>query len=340
MRFFSLLVALSAAGTALAAPQQRQLPPCGKLRYFGVNEAGPEFGESQFPGQPGKDYIWPDEQKMQQFIDLGMNMLRINFLMERLIPKLTGQPDEAYMRNLTNTINFITKQGVYAMMTPHNYGRYYQNVMNDVDGFKTWWTTAATPFKDNPLVVFDTNNEFKDMDQQLVIKLNQAAIDGIRAAGAKDQIITPEGNFYTGAWTWIKSGGNSETMGVLTDPAHPGDTSRLIYQMHQYSDSDGSGSSETCVNNTVMADRLVGATEWLRQNKKQAIIGEYAGGANPTCFDAIIGGLRYMEKNSDVWLGALWWAAGPWWKNQKWYDMEPPDGIAWKEYIPKLKEFI
>lgn len=164
------------------------------MRYFGVNEAGPEFGESQFPGQPGKDYIWPDEQKMQQFIDLGMNMLRINFLMERLIPKLTGQPDEAYMRNLTNTINFITKQGVYAMMTPHNYGRYYQNVMNDVDGFKTWWTTAATPFKDNPLVVFDTNNEFKDMDQQLVIKLNQAAIDGIRAAGAKDQIITPEGN--------------------------------------------------------------------------------------------------------------------------------------------------
>ena len=38
------------------------------------------------------------------------------------------------------------------------------------------------------------------MDQSLVVNLNQAAINGIRAAGATSQYITVEGNDWTGAW--------------------------------------------------------------------------------------------------------------------------------------------
>jgi Cellulase (glycosyl hydrolase family 5). len=41
------------------------------------------------------------------------------------------------------------------------------------------------------------------MDNQLVLPLNQAAIDGIRAAGATLQLIFVEGNSWTGAWTWV-----------------------------------------------------------------------------------------------------------------------------------------
>lgn len=58
-------------------------------------------------------------------------------------------------------------------------------------------------------------------------------------------------------------------MGALTDPQN-----KLIYQMHQYLDSDGSGTSTTCVNSTIFANRLVDATNWLKKNNKLGMIGE------------------------------------------------------------------
>jgi endoglucanase len=82
-------------------------------------------------------------------------------------------------------------------------GRYYNNIISDVDGFKAWWATTAKLFASNDKVIFDTNNEYHDMDNSLVARLNQAAIDGIRGAGATSQYIFVEGNSWTGAWTWV-----------------------------------------------------------------------------------------------------------------------------------------
>lgn len=45
------------------------------------------------------------------------------------------------------------------MINPHNYGRWYGEIMTDVPGFEAFWKTLATPFKNNKLVMFDTNNE-------------------------------------------------------------------------------------------------------------------------------------------------------------------------------------
>lgn len=142
------------------------------------------------------------------------------------------------------------------------------------------------------------------MDQTLVLNLNQAAIDGIRSAGATSQYIFAEGNSWSGAWTWTDINDN---MKQLTDPEN-----KLIYQMHQYLDSDGSGTSETCVSSTIGEERVKAATQWLKDNGKKGFLGEFAGGANDVCKSAIQGMLSYMESNSDVWLGVSWWSAGPW----------------------------
>lgn len=82
--------------------------------------------------------------------------------------------------------------------------------------------------------------------------------------------------------------------------------------MHQYLDSDGSGTSATCVSSDIGLQRVEGATAWLRTNKKLGVIGEFAGGANSVCLAAVKGMLDHMKANSDVWLGALWWGGGPW----------------------------
>ena len=270
----------------------------------------------------------------KQLLSKGMNMFRINFAMERLTPNsLTAPLDYYYSSNLTDMVNYITSKGAYAMIQPHNYGRFYNNIITDTAGFQTWWKNVASLYANNNLVVFDTNNEYHDMDINLVANLNQAAINGIRAAGATTQYITPEGNCYTGAMSWV-SCGNAAALINLKDPSDS-TGSKIIYQMHQYLDSDNSGSHTECVSSTIFQERLVAATNWLRQNKKLGLIGEYAGGANAQCITALQGGLKYLKENDDVWVGNLWWAAGPWWGDYI-YSMEPTSGIAWTNVLPSI----
>jgi len=57
--------------------------------------------------------------------------------------------------------------------------------------------------------------------------------------------------------------------------------------MHQYLDSDGSGTSDQCVDATIGSSRLLAATAWLKSNNKKAILGEFAGGSNTVCENAV-----------------------------------------------------
>lgn len=68
---------------------------------FGVNESGAEFGSGKFPGVLGTDYIWPDTSTIQTLRNAGMNIFRVPFAMERLVPnQLTGSADATYMSGL------------------------------------------------------------------------------------------------------------------------------------------------------------------------------------------------------------------------------------------------
>jgi endoglucanase len=238
----------------------------------------------------------------------GLNIFRIPFLMERLVPgSLTSGINSAYLADLKSISSYITSKGGYPVICAQNFGRYYGNVITDTNGFKTFWQTVATQFKSDSKVIFDTNNEYHDMDNSLVVNLNQAAINGIRAAGATSQTIFVEGNSYTGAWTWVSSGTGSGMAG-LTDP-----NSNIIYEMHQYLDSDGSGTHDSCVSTNIGVERITAATNWCRSNGKNCILGETAAAANSQCISALSNMLNYMKNNNDVWRGWLLWGGGPWW---------------------------
>ncbi|CAI7589684.1 unnamed protein product [Penicillium manginii] len=329
MKFSSVVFAASAATMAYAYPSGRDVIPNKRV---GVSESGAEFGEGNLPGTLGTDYTWPVTSKIQVLRDAGMNIFRVPFLMERLVPSsITGSLDATYLKDLKATVEFITDSGAYAVLDPHNYGRYSGSVISSTANFKAWWKTVATEFASNEKVIFDTNNEYHDMDQTLVLNLNQAAIDGIRAAGATTQYIFVEGNAWTGAWSWTD---NNDNMKGLTDTQD-----KIVYEMHQYLDSDSSGTSETCVSSTIGKERLTAATEWLKTNNKKGFIGEFAGGVNSDCETAVKGMLSYMSDNSDVWMGAEWWSAGPWWGSYM-YSLEPTSGPAYSTYLPILKEYF
>ncbi|CEI62377.1 Endoglucanase gh5-1 [Fusarium venenatum] len=306
-------------------------PGDGKFLWAGVNEAGGEFGEKNLPGTWGKDFTFPEPAAVDTLISQGYNTFRVQLKMERANPSgLTGAYDQAYLKNLTSIVNHITGKGATVLLDPHNYGRYFDKIITSTSDFQTWWKNFATQFKSNSRIMFDTNNEYHTMDQTLVLNLNQAAINGIRAAGAT-QYIFVEGNQWSGAWSWPDVNDN---MKALTDPEN-----KLIYEMHQYLDSDSSGTSPNCVSTSIGVERLQAATKWLRDNKKIGMIGEFAGGPNETCKTAVKNMLDFMKANTDVWKGFTWWSAGPWWGDYM-YSFEPPSGSAYQYYNSLLKSYI
>lgn len=146
-----------------------------------------------------------------------------------------------------------------------------------------------------------------------------AAIAAIRGAGASNLVLVP-GNAWTGAWTWSLSWygtPNAQVMLGVVDPA-----GNYAYEVHQYLDVDGSGTSPTCVSNTIGVERLTAFTQWLRDHGRRAFLGELAGGDNVTCRDAVGAMLDHIDANRDRWIGWSWWAAGPWWGNY-FFTLEP-----------------
>lgn len=358
MKVGTFSVFLSTAGLVIGASHEKASKRAGSFQWFGSNESGAEFGSGDIPGVYGTDYTFPNTTAIQILIDAGMNIFRVPFLMERMIPnEMTGSLDADYFDGYSEVIDYITSNGAYAVIDPHNFGRYYGDMITSTSDFEVFWETLASQFTSNDKVIFDTNNEYYGFEEADVVALNQAAINGIRGVGATTQYIFAEGNDYTGAWTWTEF--NTEMIN-LTDPSN-----LLIYEMHQYLDSDGSGTSDVCVNSTIGQDRVESATAWLIENDVKAILGEYAGGANSVCEEAVTGMLDYLAENSDVWLGAMWcvspplftfahvpglsslltlmsrhrWSAGPWWGDYI-FSMEPPDGTGYEAYLSILKEFM
>ncbi|GAA5879236.1 hypothetical protein JCM1840_007622 [Sporobolomyces johnsonii] len=158
------------------------------------------------------------------------------------------------------------------------------DVITSVSDFTTFWKRLAEQFKSNSLVVFDLQNEPHDMDDTVL-----------------------EGNAWTAAGSWVSSG-NGANLVNLEDP-----NDKLVYEVHSYLDGDASGTSETCASPSIGQERIEVFTAWLKENGKKGFLGEFAGGANSVCKEAIDGMLAYLEENKSVWMGWCWWAAGARW---------------------------
>jgi endoglucanase len=74
------------------------------------------------------------------------------------------------------------------------------------------------------------------------------------------------------------SSGNAAAFANLKDP-----NNHIAIEMHQYLDSDGSGTNATCVSSTIGAERLQVATQWLQQTGFKGVLGEIGAGSNRAC---------------------------------------------------------
>lgn len=134
------------------------------LEYVGVNMAGAEFGSV---GQDyGVGYIYPKPEEIDYFVSKGLNAFRVCFKWERLqnTANQSFVPEE--LTRLQTLVNYITEEkGKYAILDPHNYGKYYDGPA-DKGAFGDFWKRLAEIFKDNNNVLFNLINEPTTHEEQ------------------------------------------------------------------------------------------------------------------------------------------------------------------------------
>jgi endoglucanase len=309
------------------------------MQWRGVSLAGAEFGESNLPGTYNTHYVYPTVASVGYFKAKGMNMVRLPFLWERLQPTLNQAFDATELQRLDNFVQQVTATGVTVLIDPHNYARYHGNLIGSTavpnTAFADFWSRLATQYKNNPNVTFGLMNEPNTMPTEQWLTSANAALAAIRSAGANNLVTVP-GNAWTGAHSWTQSWygtANGTVMKGINDPAK-----NMIFEVHQYLDSDSSGQVATCASATIGSERLSAFTTWLRANGYRAMLGEFAGGDNATCNQAVADMLKHMTANQDVWAGWTWWAAGPWWGSYI-YSIEP-NGTADKPQMAVLQPYL
>jgi len=317
----------STIGTIAVSCTTNSSGSSSSIKYRGVNLAGADFGEGNLPGTFGVDYTYPTNTEAIYFKSKGMNVIRLPFRWERLQPTLNTALSPTELARMQTFVNQAIAAGHTVLLDPHNYARYQNNIIGASSvtnaNFADFWGRLAMVYKNNPAVMFGLMNEPNTMSTETWVSAANAAIAAIRATGANN-IITVPGNGWTGAYSWTQNWygtANASAMLAITDPSN-----NLLFEVHQYLDSNSSGNSDQCVSATIGAERLVSFTNWLRTNSKKGFLGEFAGGNNPTCNQGIANMLAYIQNNADVWSGWTWWAAGPWWGGYQ-YTIEPNNGV-------------
>jgi endoglucanase len=261
-----------------------------------------------------------------------MNIIRLPFRWERLQQTAYAPFDTNELARLDSTIQSIVSKGMIVIIDPHNYARYYGDLIGTTNvptaAFCDFWSRLASTYRNTPSVWFGLMNEPHGIDATNWLAIANAAIAAIRQTGAQNTILVP-GTAWSGAHSWLQTWygtPNGTAMKQISDPA-----SNFFFEVHQYLDADSSGTHNNVVSDTIGSERLQDFTQWCRSNGFRAFLAEFAcprsDTGNPTDPDytgyrAVRDMCSYMQTNTDVWAGWTWWAAGPWW-GEYMFTLEP-----------------
>lgn len=314
--------------------------PSGRVRFGGVNIAGFDFGSYDNCGtKTSGPYITPSNliAQINHFVqDDALNAFRLPVSWQYLI----NQFDGGFLGpNVLDSGNFDTYDSLVqgclnagaalCIIDVHNYARFNGRIIGQ-DGpsaqqFASLWSQIATRYAGESRIAFGLMNEPHDEGCSSpnggVIDINtwagvlQTAVNAIRAAGANSQMIILPGKGWTHAATYL-SGASSDGSGPalmgITDPA--GGTDKLVFEVHEYLDSNNSGGGGDCVTNNIDTSFGRGGfsnlVAYLRAQGRLAMLTETGGPATENCARLLCQQFNYLAENSDVFLGYTNWAAG------------------------------
>lgn len=285
--------------------------------FRGINLSGAEFGDRN--GVYSQNYTYPSKEIIGYFAGKGMNTVRLPFLWERLQPKLNGPLNADELGRLKGAVASIRAADMLTILDPHNYATYDGKQIGTQAvpdaAFADFWKKLSSAFANQKDVTFGLMNEPHDMTADHWLKSANAAIAAIREVGAKNLILVP-GTDWTGAHSWQVN--NADVMVNIKDPAD-----NYAYEVHQYLDSNFSGTHATCEKAKEAVAAINTMTDWLKANHKRGFMGEFGAGGSVDCLTGLAEMVDAMNTGNDVWTGWTYWVAGDWWPPEEPLNIKP-----------------
>jgi endoglucanase len=283
------------------------------IDLVGVNFASGVFDPGTVPGIYNKGYTYADESYYKRHSELGFKLIRLGFLWERIQPKLGTELDAAELARIKLSLDHAQKYGIKVILDMHNYYRYYGKVINSpevprAEFAETWRKIAVQVSKHPALYGYGLMNEPYNTGNNLWPQTAQAAGQAIRTIDSSKWIMVA-GDRYSSAFHWQKY--NTQ---LINDPWMRDPKNNLVYEAHQYLDSDYSGTypnrAETFAP-MLGVERVKPWVEWLKANKLRGYLGEHGiPDFSPSAVVATDNLLKYLNDNC---IPSSYWAAGPRW---------------------------
>jgi endoglucanase len=290
------------------------------LFYQGNNFSGAERGfgsaleESWGPAIPGVEdetYWWPTPTA--NTLPPGMNIVRLPFQWERVQPVLSQELDPAYLAKLRATANAWRDLGANVLLDVHNYAYYKVNGRGTTEpgqhigsaevpigAFADLWRRLAHEFGSTSTsapFIFGLMNEPHDIEVETWVEAAQAAVDAIRAAGAKNTIFVPGADWTTANdFSWSS---NRTLLQTVHDPLD-----NFAIEVHQYYDG-------VCTPDGYV-EKLKPFEDWAVANQRQAYLGELDVHETEVCHEAFAKLIDHLHaraagKPNGVWIGYSYW---------------------------------
>jgi len=283
---------------------------------LGINLCGGEFSENNMPGSLNVHYSYPTEEEVEYFYKKGFKTVTIPFRWERVQKELGGELDYQEIGEIKKVIGWCYNKDMQVILSMHNYGRYKKNGIEYLIGsntvsrndFADVWNRLVNAFSGSQnLYGFEIMTEPHEMQGFDWFTTAQQAINSIREADTKNNIIIA-GENYAAAESWYQY---SDNLKNLKDPSN-----KLIYTAHCYFDIDFTGKyiysyEQNKVDDSTGIKRVMPFVNWLRENNKKGIVGEFAvPDTDPRWLSVMQAFLKYLSDNK---VSANYWASGKRW---------------------------
>ena len=298
-----------------------------KAPLRGVNLAGAEFNGAKIPGTIFKDFMYPSANDIGYFADLGANMLRLPFRWERLQPVAGGPLDPTQLRFIAKVVETAKSRGMCVLLDAHNYGAYNNIPLGrpgaTTEDFADFWVRMSVALPDADTVALGLMNEPVLTSLRQWGETSKATLAKLRENGAKHLVVIAGGT-YSGAhdWATLRDGvSNATTFATVKDPL-----ARTLIEVHQYVDSNYSGTKADCISPAKLTDILEKVRVWAVANQQSVFMGEFGVADTPECRPTLQAALTSMR--SAPWAGWTYWSAGAWWGKTYIFSVQPVAGVT------------
>lgn len=291
-------------------------------RLTGVNLAGAEFNGKKLPGVVFRDYTYPSSAELKFIAAQGANIIRFPFVWERLQPVANGPLNQAELSFLRSTVKNANAEGLCVLLDAHNYATYYSHKLIDTlpDGtpvssaFIDFWLKVAEEFPEPDSVALGLMNEPATIPVIDWARIAKQTLAALRTANVTNVVFVAGGR-WSGVHDWFAGlqHSNATEFDDLQDPLK-----RTIIEVHQYTDSNYSGTHTTvtgkgCRDADEFDAKFERISNWAKTHQQTLFLGEFGVPSSSECLLTLT---RFLElMNESPWRGWSYWAAGSWWGN-------------------------